>query len=218
MTKEEAYRFFKKIYSSTTYSHKMVMVAFNDKYVLAQKPPSTEYVDRVRGCVYSASEWLLIAFDCTSNDLSHSPSKCALFYKEGALKKVDKDKLKSEFGIELPKKEVNKKMTENKWVVGMIKSAGWFHYYESDFFIYKIIKDTKETIIVDNRGNEKSFSKNKYYLQIFDVEATALNEYLKSLRLAREYNQMKNSLSVKKDELLKIFKEQAIETLTTHKQ
>jgi hypothetical protein len=209
-TEEEVRRFAKKVYGSTTYSHKMKLVAWNDNYVLMQKPPSTEYIGRMSGSVYSESIWVLVSFDADENTIRYSPKQVAAFYKEGKLLKEEKIKLEKLYGIILPKKERNKKITKEVWVIIFNKSDFWNTYREGCFKLFKLLKSNGESILaLNNKGNEVSLSKHKHQISYFKDAKEALNSFLKMERLAKEHKILYEEMSEKIKQVDKIFSENA---------
>ncbi len=197
----------RKFYGGTTYSHKVKFIAHNDKYALFQKPPSTEYIGRFSGSVYAAAEWFVFNLFEESRSLTHSPKDCALFFKEGSLLKEDKKLLKEKYNLEVPKKEINRKLTTDKWIIFLKKGAGHAGYYfQSEAGIHKLKKDQPDSIIVFDKENEKYLSKEKYNIRYFEVEKEAINEYFKMVRLCKEHTQLCNDERVKRKEIYDIFK------------
>jgi hypothetical protein len=207
ITEEEARKFANLIYRGTTYSHKMKFVAFNDKYVLVQKPPSTEYVGRVSGSVYSESEWYLVGYDANKSTISHSPSEVAAFSKVGKLSIEDKQLLKEKFGIEIPKKERNKRIAEEEYVIMFDPNDYWQGYRDNCFRMYKLLINTKDTITVydDVRKEESVRSKRKYRILYYKDGSKALNDLLKLERLAKESNMLRYESNKKADDINAIF-------------
>lgn len=206
MTEKEVKNFAKRIYGGTTYSHKMKLITYNDKYVLMQKPPSTEYIGRMSGNVYSESEWLLISFNADVQEISHSPKKVAAFYKIGKLLKEDKVKLLNEFGIIFPKKEINRKIKENKWVVILNNSdLGHGMFYEKNVVIAKLIKDNGDSIIAEHLGKQHSYSKQKHKIATFKIETDAINALFKVIRIGNEYQDARKLANAKYAEVSEFF-------------
>lgn len=205
MTEQEVRVWARCVYGSTTYSHKMRFITHNDKYVLMQKPPSTEYIGRMSGSVYSESEWMLVPFDC-GKEVSYSPEKVSVFYKIGKLTKEDKEKLEKEFGIVIPKKEKNNKIKEDKWVVIFDSTHfGFGSFYENDVVIAKLLKEDSKTVIASHLGKSHSYSKQKHLIAYFDVEKDAVNALFKVINTGKEYERLCIASRQKSQELKDIF-------------
>ena len=207
MTEEEAMQFAKIIYRGTTYSHKMKFITFNDKYVLVQKPPSTEYVGRFGGSNFSQSEWLLASYDAEKYKLGHNPSEVCAFYKLGKLLKADKDLLKEKFGIEIPQKERNKKIATEEYVIIFDPNDYFQEYRDKCFQIHRLLINAKDSVtIYDHEKKVKSVrSKSKYRIIYYTDGGKALNDLLKLERLAREHNKLRKEATIKAKEINKLF-------------
>ena len=188
-TEEEIRKFAREVYGSTTYSHKMKLIAYNDDYILMQKPPSTEYIGRMSPSVYSASEWFLIPFMESTQDLRYRPQSESVFYKEGKLSKEDKELLKTTF-----------------WVILYKQNEFWGTYQKGFFKFYKLLKETDTSIVIqENTGNERTLSKNKYRIAYFNDDKEALNSFLKLERLAEEHTAIHTKMGEKAKEIGKVF-------------
>ena len=207
MEEKEARIFADEIYRGTTYSHKMKFVAFNDKYVLVQKPPSTEYVGRFSGSVYSESEWLLASYDASKYELRGCfANKVCSFYKVGKLSKEDKILLKEKFGIEIPKKERNKRLSKEEYVIIYDPNDYWQEYSDNCFKMYKLLINAKDTVTIydDKKKVEYVRSKHKYKIIYYKDGAKALNAFFKLERLAKEHNNLRKEARTKSSEINKI--------------
>lgn len=175
--------------SGSTYGKSTSMISHNDKYALFYKKPTTEYIDRMAGSGYAGAEYYVLPL--FADDVTHVRGSKRLFNKEGRLTNEDKLKLQEDFGLVIPKKEINKKLTEDIWAVILLNSTqGFYEFFDSDLQIHKVVKINPTSIEVDIKGTKKSYSNTKHNIKQFTVEEEAVKEFLKLKSLIDEYNDL----------------------------
>lgn len=202
MTQEQALAFARNIYRGTNYHRKIKLVAWNDLYVLVQKPPTTEYVDRMTGSVYSESEWLLIGIDADLREISTFPFNVAAFSKIGKLTREDKKLLEEKFNIVIEKKERNKRLSKERFVI-VYDSTYQFanRFLDGSVKLYQLLMESESSITVKSKNGERKLSKQKYDIKYFDNERDAVVEFFKIEKLIVEYNQLGEEISKKRQSI-----------------